>query len=90
MSTASFREYVGVTPGADEEWRWSIVEAKGIRPGQGPSLPEILPGFPPLALPGSMEQPPSTPVNSPLLNSTPDASNQPAQDKAAGGDPPQR
>lgn len=39
---ASFREYVGVTPGADEEWRWSIVEAKGIRPEGSRVAPESL------------------------------------------------
>ena len=90
FSTTIFRETIGITPSADEDWRWSIVEAKGIRPGQGPSLPEILPGLPPLALPGSTDPSPSTPVNAPLLNNAPDGSNQPIQDKAAASDPPQR
>jgi hypothetical protein len=39
---ASLREYVGVTPGADEDWRWSIVEAKGIRPEGSRVAPESL------------------------------------------------
>jgi hypothetical protein len=32
FSTTPFRENIGITPGPDEDWRWSIVEAKGIRP----------------------------------------------------------
>jgi len=32
FSTTSFRENIGITPGPEEDWRWSIVEAKGIRP----------------------------------------------------------
>ncbi len=34
FSTTAFRESIGITPGPDEDWRWSIVEAKGIRPSQ--------------------------------------------------------
>jgi hypothetical protein len=34
FSTTAFHENIGITPGPDEDWRWSIVEAKGIRPGQ--------------------------------------------------------
>jgi len=37
FSTTTFRENIGVTPGPDEDWRWSIVEAKGIRPAQTPA-----------------------------------------------------
>jgi hypothetical protein len=32
FTTTSFRENIGITPGPDEDWRWSIVAAKGIRP----------------------------------------------------------
>ena len=32
FSTTAFRENIGITPGPDEDWRWSIVEAKGVRP----------------------------------------------------------
>jgi hypothetical protein len=39
FSTTAFRENIGITPGADEDWRWSIVEAKGIRPSQAQSVP---------------------------------------------------
>jgi len=35
-------EYVGVTPGPDQDWRWSIVEAKGIRPEGLRIAPESL------------------------------------------------
>ncbi|MFZ0798857.1 MAG: hypothetical protein WCA13_21275 [Terriglobales bacterium] len=34
FSTIAFHENIGITPGPDEDWRWSIVEAKGIRPSQ--------------------------------------------------------
>src|SRR4030081_1738309 len=42
FSTTAFHENVGITPGADEDWRWSIVEAKGIRPSQVQSAPDSL------------------------------------------------
>jgi hypothetical protein len=32
FSKTAFRENIGVNPGPDEDWRWSIIEAKGIRP----------------------------------------------------------
>src|SRR3981081_1020399 len=31
FSTTAFRENIGITPGADEEWRWSIVAEQGTR-----------------------------------------------------------
>ena len=34
FSTTNFRENIGITPGPEEDWRWSIVEAKGIKPSQ--------------------------------------------------------
>jgi len=40
FSTIAFHENIGITPGPDEDWRWSIVEAKGIRPTQAQSAPE--------------------------------------------------
>ncbi|MGA8774792.1 MAG: hypothetical protein WB536_10405 [Terriglobales bacterium] len=39
---ATLREFVGVTPGPDEDWRWSIVSAKGIRPEGSRVAPESL------------------------------------------------
>ncbi len=34
FSTTAFRENIGITPAPDEDWRWSIVAAKGIRTSQ--------------------------------------------------------
>jgi hypothetical protein len=42
FTTATFRENIGITPGTDEDWRWSIVEAKGIRPAGARRAPESL------------------------------------------------
>jgi len=41
FSTTAFHENVGITPGPDEDWRWSIVEARGIRPSQA-TVPDSL------------------------------------------------
>ncbi len=83
FSTTELRENIGITPGPDEDWRWSIVEAKGIRPTQATSAPDSLddPLFaaPSLLLPGSNEPllaPPSastsvqTVPNSPVIPDT--------------------
>jgi len=40
FSTTAFHENIGITPGPDEDWRWSIVEAKGIRPSSAQSAPD--------------------------------------------------
>ena len=42
FSRTSLHENVGITPGADEDWRWSILEAKGIRPAGARVAPESL------------------------------------------------
>jgi len=42
LSTTEFHENIGITPGPDGDWRWSIVEAKGIRPSQPQSAPDSL------------------------------------------------
>jgi len=42
FSTTAFHENIGITPGPDEDWRWSIVEAKGIRPSQAQSEPDAI------------------------------------------------
>jgi len=42
FSTTAFHEDIGITPGPDEDWRWSIVEAKGVRPSQAQSTPDSL------------------------------------------------
>src|ERR1700694_5783681 len=77
FSTTAFHENIGITPGADEDWRWSIVEAKGIRPSQGQPAPDSFPdplfATPSLLLPGSNE-----PQLAPIAPVIPD---QPVQDK---------
>lgn len=45
-TTATFKENIGITPGPDEDWRWSIVEAKGIRPQEVQLPPEWLTPIP--------------------------------------------
>jgi hypothetical protein len=42
FSTAAIREKIGITPAPDEDWRWSIVEARGIRPAGARVAPESL------------------------------------------------
>jgi hypothetical protein len=41
FSAATLRQNIGITPGPDENWRWSIVEAKGIAPTER-AVPESL------------------------------------------------
>jgi hypothetical protein len=69
FSTTAFRENIGITPGPDEDWRWSIVEAKGIRPSQPQPAPDSLPdplfAAPSLLLPGS--SPPQLAPNAPVV-----------------------
>ena len=60
FATAAFHENIGITPGPDEDWRWSIVEAKGIRPaGQiaPESMSEPLFGDPLPFVPSTSEMP---------------------------------
>lgn len=54
FSTTTFHENIGATPGVDQDWRWSIVEAKGIRPQEIQIPPEVLPAAPTLALPSPL------------------------------------
>jgi hypothetical protein len=65
FSTTAFHENIGITPGPDEDWRWSIVEAKGIRPSQPQPAPDALPdplfSTPSVLLPGS-SQPQLAPI----------------------------
>ena len=62
LSTTAFRENIGITPGPDEDWRWSIVEAKGIRPTQMPASFDTLRDEPLFAMP-SLLQPALLDVN---------------------------
>ncbi len=68
FSSSIFRENIGITPSADEDWRWSIVGAKGVRPGLRMTLPESLtttPQFPlPTPAPPTGESPRSAPAMS--------------------------
>ncbi|MGB9071849.1 MAG: hypothetical protein WCC22_04200 [Terriglobales bacterium] len=65
FSTAVFRENIGITPGPDRDWRWSIVEARGIRP-QPDQLPsEPLPPAMPMALPSPTGPGPVTTLSAP-------------------------
>src|ERR1700687_1627291 len=77
FSTTAFHENIGITPGSDEDWRWSIVEAKGIRPSQAQSasdsLPDPLFSTPSSFVPGSNE-----PELAPTAPAIPD---KPVQDK---------
>jgi len=80
FSTTTFHENIGITPGPDEDWRWSIVEARGIRPSQAQSAPDSLPD-PLFAFPSSLLLGSSGPVvpdkaaqNKPSLDKSPSPS----------------
>ncbi len=92
FSTTAFHENIGITPGPDEDWRWSIVEAKGIRPAQEPSAPDSLPdplfATPSSLLPGS-NQPPLSPIEPVVPDKAPQ--DKPSLDKSPmSGPTPQR
>jgi hypothetical protein len=40
FSTTTLKENIGIAPGPDEDWRWSIVEAKGIRHQESQIVPD--------------------------------------------------
>jgi hypothetical protein len=42
FTKTALRQSIGITPGPDEDWRWSIVEAKGIRPSGARTAPASL------------------------------------------------
>jgi hypothetical protein len=72
FSRTAFNEKIGIAPGPDEDWRWSIVEAKGIRPAvvRAPeSLSQPLFGDPLPFVPATNVPPPSgvPSVPSPLV-----------------------
>ncbi len=54
FSTTTFKENIGITPGPDEDWRWSIVEAKGIRPQEVQVPPDWLTPAPTIDLPSPL------------------------------------
>lgn len=91
FSKTSFHENIGIMPGPEEDWRWSIVEAKGIRPAGARVAPESLsePLFgDPLPFVPSTNDPDTNPGAAPLLSNAPAApskSEKPAQGNAAHG-----
>jgi hypothetical protein len=92
FSTTAFHENIGITPGPDEDWRWSIVEAKGIRPSQQQSAPDSLPdplfASPAMLLPAP-SQLPLAPVGPVVPGKVPQ--DQPSLDKSPSATPtPQR
>jgi hypothetical protein len=54
LSDSIFRENIGITPSPDEDWRWSIVSAKGVRVGPGTSPTESPRAVPQLPLPNPL------------------------------------
>jgi hypothetical protein len=82
FSTTEFRENIGITPGPDEDWRWSIVEAKGVRPSQTQPEPATSEGplfaAPSALIPGSSGSPGRNESIVPLAPVTPSRD---AQDK---------
>lgn len=87
FSSTIFRENIGITPSADEDWRWSIVAAKGVRAGPRTPPPEILPAVPQLPLPNPV--PPAVGPRS--TSSSGPASSAPAASTPQTPDPlPQR
>jgi len=86
FTTTAFHENIGITPGPDEDWRWSIVEAKGIRPSQAQPVPDSLPdplfATPSSLLPGSNDpQGTAGAVAPPLAPASPAIPEKPAPDK---------
>jgi hypothetical protein len=71
FSTTAFHENIGITPGPDEDWRWSIVEARGIRPSQAQSLPDSLPD-PLFAVPSPLVSGSNEPQLPPIAPAIPD------------------
>ncbi|MFY9843345.1 MAG: hypothetical protein WAK23_09565, partial [Terriglobales bacterium] len=87
FSTTTFRENIGITPGPDEDWRWSIVEAKGIRPTPASAAPDSL-QEPLFAMPSSLLPAANEPQLAPIVPTLPDKPAQPQQtsDKPASFD----
>ncbi len=86
FSTTSFRENIGITPGPDEDWRWSIVEARGIRPQEVQIPPDWLPPAPTIDLPSPIApdvKPEQGTTPHPSSASAPQNSDQPSLDRPA-------
>ncbi len=70
FTTTAFHENIGITPGPDEDWRWSIVEAKGVRPTPAQAAPDSL-QEPLFAAPSSLLPDSNEPVVTPAPVTTP-------------------
>lgn len=85
FSKTEFHENIGIAPGADEDWRWSIVEAKGIRPAAAfapqslsePLFGDPLPFVPSTNDPGAVPTKNSSPQSAPAQIGQPDRANTP-------------
>jgi hypothetical protein len=86
FSTTAFHENIGITPGPDEDWRWSIVEAKGIRPSQATAPPDSL-QEPMFASPSSLVPESKAPQLPPISPAMPV---QPSLDKPTSAASPQQ
>jgi hypothetical protein len=87
FSTTEFHENIGISPGADEDWRWSIVSAKGIRPAQ--SAPDSLTdplGDPLFAAPLPLTSGSHPPQLAPIAPVNPGPEEKPGLDKSPGPD----
>jgi hypothetical protein len=87
FSTTTFKENIGITPGPDEDWRWSIIEAKGIRPQEVQVTPDWMT---PTSTPTPMIDLPSplAPSVAPGMTRAPDQATSPnAPDVAAPTNP---
>jgi len=96
FATAAFHENVGVTPGPDEDWRWSIVEAKGVRPAASAapqSLSQPLFGDPLPFVPSTNEMPGTSlgsPGSSTVQNPAGNVKQKAIADGSSPGPPPRR
>ncbi len=90
FSTTTFKENIGITPGPDEDWRWSIIEAKGIRPQEVQFTPDWMTPTPTIDLPSPLAPsvaPPMAPAQGTTSSApgvaAPANPNQPNPDKSA-------
>ncbi len=92
FSTTAFRENIGITPGPDEDWRWSIVEAKGVRPLQTPTAPDSLqePLFATPSFLPSVNEPQTPLATSPAVPAKPADATTNTYGPASAGPTPQR
>jgi len=73
FSTTTFRENIPGVLAPDQDWHWSIVEAKGIRPPDQPQIPsDLMPVSPNVALPEP--EGPAAPAPSSNVPTAPDRS----------------